>query len=122
MTAIAVLDAANVTVLGAVLYFLACMAQTGSETFGNAQLVYPREIGCAVYMVCVRRKIVFVSAVSKVFELNEGRLALWLWLVLMGRVVSLVVEPFRLGEKPASARMKLWADAREARRPSTAGA
>ncbi|MBA4014184.1 MAG: hypothetical protein C0481_20185 [Phenylobacterium sp.] len=122
MTAIAAPDAVIVTVVGAAIFFPVRMPQTAFETFGNAQLVYPRKIDCSVYMVCVRRKIVFASSVSKVFELNGQRRPQGLWLVFLGRVVSLAAMPDQLAEKSARARMKLWADAREARRPSTAGA
>ena len=122
LAAIAAPDAVIVTALGAVIFFLARMAQTGSETFGNAQLVYLGEISYSVYMVCVPWKIVFVNAASKVFELNDERLPLWLWLVFLGGVVPLAAASYHLIEKPARTRMKLWAEAWEARRPSTAGA
>lgn len=115
-------DAVIVTTLGALIFFLARMAQTGSETFGNTALVYLGEVSYSVYMVCVPWKIVFVNAASKVFELSDERLPLWLWLVFLGGVIPLAAASYHLIEKPARTRMKLWADSWEARRPSTAGA
>jgi peptidoglycan/LPS O-acetylase OafA/YrhL len=115
-------DAAIVTMLGAVIFFLARMAQAGSETFGNKALVYLGEISYSVYMVCVPWKIVFVNAAAKVFQLNDEHLPLWLWLVFLTSVVPLAAISYHLIEKPARTRMKLWADSWEARRPSAARA
>lgn len=115
-------DAAIVTMLGAVILFLARMAQAGSETFGNKALVYLGEISYSVYMICVPWKIVFVNAADKVFQLNDKHLPIWLWLVFLASVVPLAALSYHLIEKPARTRMKLWADSWEARRPSAASA
>lgn len=122
LAALSAPDAAIVTMLGAVIFFLARMAQSGSETFGNTLLVYLGEISYSVYMVCVPWKIVFVNAAAKVFELSDERLPLWLWLVFLGGVVPLAAASYHLIEKPCRTAMKRWADSWEARRPSTAGA
>ncbi len=58
-------DAAIVTGLGALIFFMARMAQAGSETFSNGALVYLGEISYSVYMVCVPWKIVFVNGVCQ---------------------------------------------------------
>ncbi|WP_374659087.1 acyltransferase family protein [Phenylobacterium sp.] len=120
--AIAAPDAVIVTTLGALIFFLARMAQTGTETFGNKPLVYLGEISYSVYMVCVPWKIVFVNGATKVFQLSDERLPLGLWLVFLVGVVPLAAASYHLIEKPARTRMKLWADSWEARRPSAAGA
>ena len=115
-------DALIVTGLGAVIFFLARTAQAGTETFSNTALVYLGEISYSVYMVCVPWKIVFVNAASKVLQLNDEHLPLWLWLVFLGGVVPLAAISYHLIEKPARARMKLWADSWDARRLSAAQA
>ncbi len=115
-------DALIVTGLGAVIFFLARTAQTGGEVLNQGPLVYLGEISYSVYMVCVPWKIVFVKAASKVLQLNDEHLPLWLWLVFLGSVVPLAAASYHLIEKPARSRMKLMADSWESRRPSAAKA
>ena len=122
LAALAAPDAAIVIALGALIFFLARMAQAGTETFGNMPLVYLGEISYSVYMVCVPWKIVFVNGASKVFQLSDERLPLGLWLVFLLGVIPLAAASYHLIEKPARTQMKLWADSWRARRPSTAGA
>jgi peptidoglycan/LPS O-acetylase OafA/YrhL len=101
---------------------LARMAQAGAEVLGQRPLVYLGEISYSVYMICVPWKIVFVNGASKVLQLNDEHLPLWLWLVFLGGVVPLAAASYHLIEKPARERMKLWADGWGARRPSAARA
>lgn len=110
------------TTPGGLIFFVARMAQTGSETFGNTPLVYLGEISYSVYMVCVPWKIVFVNAAAKLFELSDERLPLWLWLVFLGGVIPLAAARDHLIAKPCRTAMKGWADSQDGRRPSTAGA
>ncbi len=120
--AMAAPDALIVTGLGGIIFFLARMAQTGSEVLGHSSLVYLGEISYSVYMICVPWKIVFVNAASKLLQLNDEHLPLWLWLVFLGSVVPLAAASYHLIEKPARNRMKLWADSWDSRRPSAARA
>ena len=115
-------DAVIVTAPAGVFFFLARATPTLSETFGNAQLVYTCETSCAVYMVCVPGPIVFASVVSKLFELNDGRPRLGLWLVCRRGVISLAGASNHLAERLVRGRLKLWSGAQQPRRPSTAGA
>ena len=110
------------TAPGGSIFFLAQATPAVSETFGNAQLVYTRETSCAVYMVWLPRPIVFVSLVSKLFELNDRPPGLGLWLVCRCGVISLAGASNHLGERLVPVRMKLSAGAPQPRRPSTAGA
>ncbi|MFN3521581.1 MAG: acyltransferase family protein [Phenylobacterium sp.] len=121
MAAIGAPDAAIVIGLGAVIFFLAGLAQTGSKAFGNPVFVYLGEISYSIYMICVPWKIVFVNAAVRVFELNGEQLPLPLWIAFIAAVVPLAALSYHLIEKPARARMKLWADAWDSRRPSVAG-
>lgn len=122
MAAFAAPDALIVIGLGALIFFLARMAQAGSEVLGQRPLVYLGEISYSVYMICVPWKIVFVNGASKILQLNDEHLPLWLWLVFLAGVVPLAAASYHLIEKPARERMKLWADAWGARRPSAAQA
>jgi peptidoglycan/LPS O-acetylase OafA/YrhL len=115
-------DALIVISLGALLFFLARTAQAGGEVLSQSPLVYLGEISYSSYMICVPWKIVFVNAAAKILQLNDEHLPLWLWLVFFGSVVPLSALSYHLIEKPARERMKLWAEAWEARRPSAARA
>ena len=115
-------DALIVTGLGGLIFFLARLAQTGSELFSARPLVYLGEISYSVYMVCIPWKIVFVNGVNRIFELNSEHLPLGLWLVLLFGVIPLAALSYHLVEKPARAWMKLAADAAATRRPSAAQA
>jgi peptidoglycan/LPS O-acetylase OafA/YrhL len=115
-------DSLIVIALGALIFFLARMAQAGSEILGARPLVYLGEISYSVYMICVPWKIVFVNAASKILQLNDEHLPLWLWLVFLTGVVPLAAASYHLIEKPARERMKLWADSWGSRRPSAARA
>jgi len=115
-------DALIVTGLGGLIFFLARLAQTGSELFSARPLVYLGEISYSVYMVCIPWKIVFVNGVNRIFELNSEHLPLGLWLVLLFGVIPLAALSYHLVEKPARAWMKLAADSAATRRPSAARA
>jgi peptidoglycan/LPS O-acetylase OafA/YrhL len=122
LAALSAPDALIVTGLGGVIFFLARTAQAGSEVLNQRPLVYLGEISYSVYMICVPWKIVFVNGISKIMQLNDEHLPLWLWLVFVGSVVPLAAVSYHLIEKPARERMKLWADSWESRRPSAAHA
>lgn len=115
-------DALIVISLGALIFFLARSAQAGSQLLSQQPLVYLGEISYSSYMICVPWKIVFVNAASKILQLNDESLPLWLWLVFFGSVIPLSALSYHLIEKPARERMKLWAEAWETRRPSAARA
>ena len=115
-------DALIVTGLGGLIFFLARLAQTGSELFSARPFVYLGEISYSVYMVCIPWKIVFVNGVNRVFQLNGDHLPLGLWLVLLVGVVPLAALSYHLVEKPARAGLKLAADSAATRRPSAAQA
>ena len=115
-------DALIVTGLGGLIFFLARLAQTGSELFSARPLVYLGEISYSVYMVCIPWKIVFVNGVNRVFELNGDHLPLGLWLVLLFGVIPLAALSYHLGATPARAGMTRAADAAATRRPSAARA
>jgi len=115
-------DAAIVVGLGAVIFFLARLAQTGSKAFGNPAFVYLGEISYSIYMICVPWKIVFVNGAARLFELKSEQLPPALWFAFLIGVIPLAALSYHLIEKPARARMKLWAEAWDVRRPSVAGA
>jgi len=115
-------DALIVTGLGALIFFLARSAQAGAEVFSQRPLVYLGEISYSVYMICIPWKIVFVNAATRVLQLNDEHLPIWLWLVFVAAVIPLAAASYHLIEKPARGAMKSWAEAWDARRPSVARA
>jgi len=115
-------DALIVTGLGGLIFFLARLAQTGSELFSARPFVYLGEISYSVYMVCIPWKIVFVNGVNRIFQLNDSHLPIGLWLVLLIGVVPLAALSYHLIEKPSRAWMKLAADSAATRRPAAAEA
>lgn len=115
-------DTLIVVGLGAIIFFLARLAETGSELLSAAPLVYLGEISYSVYMICIPWRIVFPNLVTRVVELNNDQLPLGLWLVFVASVVPLAALSYHLVEKPARNRMKLMAEAWATRRPSAATA
>jgi peptidoglycan/LPS O-acetylase OafA/YrhL len=115
-------DALIVVALGALIFFLAGLAQTGSQGFGNPVFVYLGEISYSIYMICVPWKIVFVNGAVRVFELNSEQLPLPLWIAFLFGVIPLAALSYHLIESPARAHMKRWADSWEVRRQAVAGA
>ena len=115
-------DALIVTGLGFVIFFLARLAQAGSNLLGQGPLVYLGEISYSVYMICVPWKIVFVNVVAKLLQLKDEQLPLGVWLVFLISVIPLAAASYHLIEKPARQRMKLFAEHRRARRLSVATA
>ncbi len=115
-------DAAIVIGLGGVIFFLARLAQTGSDLLSARPLVYLGEISYSVYMICIPWKIVFPNLVIRVAQLNSKELPLGLWLVFLISVVPLAAISYHLIEKPARERMKLIAESWVTRRPSAARA
>ena len=115
-------DALIVMTLGGLILFLARLAQSGSGVFGQAPLVYLGEISYSIYMICVPWKIVFVNAVTRIFEINTGHFPLFLWLVFLASVIPLAACSYQLIEKPARKGMKLIAEARSTQRSSIAAA
>lgn len=115
-------DAAIVVSLGFVIWYLARLAQTGANLFGQAPLVYLGEVSYSVYMVCVPWKIVFVNIAARALQLNDERLPVAVWIVFLLSVVPLAAASYHLVEKPARARLKLIGEAWQARRPSVAAA
>lgn len=115
-------DAVIVIVLGALILFLARLAQGGSKAFGNPMLTYLGEISYSVYMICVPWMIVFVNAATKLLKLNNEQLPPALWFGLLLAVIPLAALSYHLIEKPARTHMKRWADSWNVRRPSVAGA
>jgi peptidoglycan/LPS O-acetylase OafA/YrhL len=115
-------DALIVVGLGFVIWFLARLAQTGSNLFGQAPLVYLGEISYSVYMVCVPWKIVFVNISARLLQLSDDRLPLSVWLVFLLTVIPLAAVSYHLIEKPARNKLKLVAESRRARRLSVAAA
>jgi peptidoglycan/LPS O-acetylase OafA/YrhL len=111
-----------VVAMGGVILFLARMAESGSKAFGNHTLVYLGEISYSIYMVCVPWQIVFVNAATRLLKLNSDELPLPLWIVFSIGVIPLAAGSYHLIEKPARARMKVWADSWKVRRPTVAGA
>ena len=115
-------DALIVVGLGIVILFLGRLAQTGSNLFTAAPLVYLGEISYSVYMICVPWMIVSVNATAKLLQINDERLPLGLWLVVLLSVIPLSAASYHLIEKPARGRMKLLSEAWGARRPKAARA
>jgi peptidoglycan/LPS O-acetylase OafA/YrhL len=115
-------DGAIVAALGAVIFFLARLADSGSELLSAAPLVYLGEISYSVYMVCIPWKIVFVNGVNRAMQLNDPHLPLPLWLGLVFGVIPLAALSYHLIEKPARTALKLMADSGATRRPSAASA
>jgi peptidoglycan/LPS O-acetylase OafA/YrhL len=115
-------DSVIVVAMGGVILFLARMAESGSKAFGNHTLVYLGEISYSIYMVCVPWQIVFVNAATRLLKLNSDELPLPLWIVFSIGVIPLAAGSYHLIEKPARARMKVWADSWKVRRPTVAGA
>lgn len=115
-------DTLIVVGLGAIIFFLARLAETGSELLSAAPLVYLGEISYSVYMICIPWRIVFPNLVTRAVELNNDQLPLGLWLVFVASVVPLAALSYHLVEKPARNRMKLMAEAWATRRPSAATA
>jgi len=115
-------DALIVAGLGFVIFFLARLAQAGSNLLGAPPLVYLGEISYSVYMICVPWKIVFVNGATKLLELKDEHLPLGVWLVFLFSVIPLAAASYHLIEKPARERMKLFAETRRARRLSVARA
>lgn len=115
-------DTVIVIGLGGLIFFLARLAQTGSDLLSARPLVYLGEISYSVYMICIPWKIVFPNLVIRVLQLNNKELPLGLWLVFLISVVPLAAASYHLIEKPARERMKLMADSLAARRPSAATA
>ncbi|WP_336605210.1 hypothetical protein [Phenylobacterium aquaticum] len=115
-------DTVIVIGLGGLIFFLARLAQTGSDLLSARPLVYLGEISYSVYMICIPWKIVFPNLVIRVLQLNNKELPLGLWLVFLISVVPLAAVSYHLIEKPARERMKLMADSLAARRPSAATA
>ena len=111
-----------VTALGFVIFFLARLAQAGSNLLGQAPLVYLGEISYSVYMICVPWKIVFVNITAKLLQLKDEHLPLGMWLVFLVSVIPLAAASYHLIEKPARNAMKSFADGRRARRLSVATA
>lgn len=100
-------DFAIVLAMGLGLLFLAQLAQTRSAILTQAPFVYLGEISYSMYMICVPWKIVFVNAMTHVFELKNDQLTLGLWLVLILALIPLSAISYHLIEKPARERMKL---------------
>jgi peptidoglycan/LPS O-acetylase OafA/YrhL len=113
-------DALIVLSLGIVILALGRLGQTGSNLLGSAPLVYLGEISYSVYMVAIPWQLVFVNATAKLFQLNDERLPLGLWLVYLLSVIPLSAASYHLIEHPARERMKLMAKAWRVRRPKAA--
>jgi len=115
-------DALIVVGLGIVILFLARLAQTRSRLFTSAPIVYLGEISYSVYMICVPWMIVSVNATAKLLQINDERLPLAAWLIILFSVIPLSAASYHLIEKPARERMKLLAEAWDSRRPKAAQA
>ncbi|MDP2225969.1 MAG: acyltransferase [Moraxellaceae bacterium] len=106
----------------ALIFYLARLAQAGSQVLCAPILIYLGEISYSIYMVCVPWKIVFANGAASLLKLEGGQLPLGLWLVLLIGVVPLAALSYHLIEKPARGRMKLWAELWNGRAPKVAGA
>lgn len=115
-------DALIVCGLAIVILAFARLAQAGSNLLGHVPFVYLGEISYSIYMICVPWKIVFVNSAAKLLNIENERLPLGVWLVFLIGVIPLAAASYHLVEKPARARMKLWAEAWPTRRPSAARA
>ncbi|WP_374573446.1 acyltransferase family protein [Phenylobacterium sp.] len=115
-------DTMIVLALGALIFFLARLAQSGSGVFANPAFVYLGEISYSIYMICVPWKIVFVNGATRILKLNGEILPPALWFIMLIGVIPLAALSYHLIEHPARMRMKLWADSWRVRRPCVAGA
>jgi len=115
-------DALIVTGLGLVILYLARVAQSGSQAFGNPAFVYLGEISYSVYMICVPWKIVFVNCATRVLQISGEQLPWPVWFVFLMSVIPLAALSYHLIEKPARLQLKLWSEGWGARRPSAARA
>ena len=113
-------DALIVGALGGLILSLAQMAKSGSTFATQAPFVYLGEISYSVYMICIPWQIVYVNSVSRILGINDERLPLYAWLVLLLGVIPLSAASYHMIEKPARAWMKLIADKRRAHKLATA--
>lgn len=115
-------DVLCVIAFGALILCLAGLAQHGSRFASQPGFVYLGEISYSTYMICVPWKIIFVNAAAKALNLPSEKLPLGLWIIFLASVVPLSAASYHLIEKPARARMKLWADSWRTRRDAAATA
>ncbi|MDP1642374.1 MAG: acyltransferase [Phenylobacterium sp.] len=114
----------TIIVLGTagLIFYLARLAQNGSQALSTPILIYLGEISYSIYMICVPWKIVFVNGAASLLKLESDQLPLGIWLVLLVGVIPLAALSYHLIEKPARERMKLWAGLWKGRAPKVAGA
>lgn len=110
-------DTVIVLAAGGVIFYLARLAETGSQALSSPVLTYLGEISYSIYMICVPWKIVFVNGVISLLELEGEQLPIGLWLVLFVGVIPLAALSYHLIEKPARAQMKLWPSLWKGRAP-----
>jgi peptidoglycan/LPS O-acetylase OafA/YrhL len=115
-------DALIVVGLAFVIWFFGRLAQTGSNAFAEAPLIYLGEISYSVYMICVPWKVVFVNVASRILQVNNEQLPLGVWLVFILSVIPLAAASYHLIERPARDRLKLVSGRTQGRRPSVAAA
>lgn len=115
-------DVVAIAGFGGLILCLAGMARHGSTFASSPALTYLGEISYSTYMICVPWKIVFVNAAAKLLNLSDEKLPWPLWIVFIAAVIPLSAASYHLIEKPARARMKLWADSWRARREAAATA
>ena len=120
--ATAMSDTIIVLATGALIFYLARMAQAGSAVLSAGPLIYLGEISYSIYMVCVPWKIVFVNGATSLLKLEGDQLPWPLWCVFLVGVVPLAAISYHLIEKPARTHMKLWAEMWKGRAPTVAGA
>ena len=102
-------DPALVAVAGGLILFLASLSSTGSKAMSHPALVYLGEISYSIYMVHTLWDLVFANGAAAIFHLDDKRLPLGLWLILIAGVVPLAAASYHLIERPARERLREWA-------------
>lgn len=110
LTSLGAPDGASVTAFGGIILALASLTSTGSRVLSGPVGVYLGEVSYSVYMVCFPWKLVFTNAASKVLNLGDAPLPLWLWLVMAAGVVPVAMLGHHLVERPCRTALRRWAD------------
>lgn len=102
-------DPVLVALAGGLILFLAALSSTGSNALTHPTLVYLGEISYSIYMVHTLWDLVLVNGAASALHLQDKRLPLGLWLVLVTGVVPLAAASYHLIERPARERLRALA-------------